>query len=62
MRNARDMGDDGPPFRWNTERRALLQADLDAAMLHVYGLTRSEAEHVLDSFAVVRKYEERDHG
>jgi stress response protein YsnF len=31
-------------------------------MLHVYGLTRSEAEHVLDSFSVVRKYEERDHG
>jgi hypothetical protein len=31
-------------------------------MLHVYGLTRDEAEHVLDSFPVVRKYEERDHG
>ena len=40
----------------------LLRADLDAAFLHVYGLTRPEAEHVLDSFAVVRKYEERDHG
>ena len=59
---AQDMGDDGPPFRWNPERRALLRADLDAAMLHVYGLTRREAEHVLDSFPVVRKYEERDHG
>jgi hypothetical protein len=31
-------------------------------MLHVYGLTREEAEHVLDSFTVVRKYEERDVG
>jgi hypothetical protein len=31
-------------------------------MLHVYCLTRVEAEHVLDSFRVVRKYEERDHG
>jgi hypothetical protein len=31
-------------------------------MLHVYGLTTVEAEHVLDSFRVVRKYEERDHG
>ena len=56
------MGDDGPPFRWDPDRRALLQAELDAAMLHVYGLTRAEAEHVLDSFPVVRKYEERDHG
>ncbi|MGD9525491.1 Eco57I restriction-modification methylase domain-containing protein [Pseudonocardia sp.] len=59
---ANDLGDDGPPFRWDPERRALLRADLDAAFLHVYGLTRPEAEHVLDSFFVVRKYEERDHG
>lgn len=57
-----EMGDTGPPFRWDPERRALLRADLDAALLHVYGLTRPEAEHVLDSFFVVRKYEERDHG
>lgn len=31
-------------------------------MFHVYGLTRPEVEHVLDSFFVVRKNEERDHG
>ncbi|MEP6528292.1 MAG: DNA methyltransferase, partial [Nocardioidaceae bacterium] len=59
---AEEIGDDGPPFRWNPERRALLRADLDAAMLHVYGLDRREADHVLDSFPVVRKYDERDHG
>jgi hypothetical protein len=28
----------------------------------VYGLTRDEAQHVLDSFTVVRKYDERDYG
>ena len=28
----------------------------------MYGLAREEAEHVLDSFFVVRKYDERDHG
>ncbi|MBY0287281.1 MAG: N-6 DNA methylase [Mycobacteriaceae bacterium] len=59
---AEDMGDDGPPFRWDPERRALLRADLDAKFLHVYGLGREEATHVLDSFFVVRKYEERDFG
>ncbi|PZS29860.1 MAG: restriction endonuclease [Pseudonocardiales bacterium] len=59
---AREMGDNGPPFRWDPERRSLLRADLDAAFLHVYGLSRPDAEHVLDSFPVVRKYEERDHG
>jgi hypothetical protein len=59
---ARDLGDDGPPFRWDPARRELLRAELDGAMFHVYGLERSEVEHVLDSFFVVRKYEERDHG
>ncbi|BCQ07072.1 hypothetical protein JMUB5695_00488 [Mycobacterium heckeshornense] len=58
---AEELGDDGPPFRWDPERRALLRADLDAAFLHVYGLRRDEAEHVLDSFPVVRKYEEPDY-
>ena len=59
---AREMKDGGTPFRWDLERRALLRADLDAAFLHVYGLTRPEAEHVIDSFFVVHKYEMRDHG
>jgi hypothetical protein len=57
-----NLGDDGPPFRWDVERRALLRGDLDAAFLHVYGLDRDETEHVLDSFPVVRKYEKRDFG
>lgn len=59
---AREMNDDGPPFRWDPERRVLLRADLDAAFMHVYGLTRPKVEHVLDSFFVVRKYDERDFG
>jgi hypothetical protein len=52
----------GGPFRWLPERRAHLIAEIDAAMLHVYGLSRAEAEHVLDSFFVVAKVEERDLG
>lgn len=59
---AEDTGDDGPPFWWNPERRVQLRADLDAGFLHIYGLDRNEAEHVLDSFFVIRKYEERDFG
>jgi len=55
-------GDPGNPFRWLPERREQLRAELDAAMLHLYGLDRKDTEHVLDSFLVVRKYEERDHG
>lgn len=59
---ATDHGYAGPPFRWDKERRALLRADLDGAFMHVYGLDRSEAEHVLDSFPIIRKYDESDFG
>lgn len=51
-----------PPFRWRPERREQLRTELDAAMFLLYGLARDEVEHVMDSFSVVRKYEERDHG
>ena len=33
---ARDCGNDGPPFRWDEERRFLLRAELDAAFFHLY--------------------------
>lgn len=57
-----DGGLVGEPFRWIPERRAQLIGELDAAMLHVYGFSRAEAEHVLDSFPIVRRNEERDLG
>lgn len=59
---ARDLDDTGLPFRWLPDRREVIRAELDAAMMHVYGLQRDEVDHVLDSFAVLRKNEERDHG
>lgn len=37
------------------------QADIDACALHLFGLARHQAEWLLDSFTVLRKYEERDH-
>lgn len=58
---AADLGRDQLPFRWLPERRVLLQAEIDAAVLHFYGLSRDQAEWLLDSFTVLRKYEERDH-
>nr|WP_170541148.1 N-6 DNA methylase [Ruegeria arenilitoris] len=58
---AEDLGHSHPPFTWNSQRRAHNQAEIDAAMFHLYGLDREQAEWILDSFTVLRKYEERDH-
>jgi hypothetical protein len=57
---ASDLGRNHPPFRWQSDRRDLLQAEIDAAIMHLYGLSRSQVEWLLESFTVLRKYEERD--
>jgi Eco57I restriction-modification methylase len=54
--------DPGAPFRWDRERRDELAAEVDAAIMHAYELCRDAVERVLDSFPVVRRYDERDHG
>ena len=41
---ARDLGYDGPPFAWDEDRRA----QLDAWYPRAYGLTRDELRYILD--------------
>jgi hypothetical protein len=59
---ARDVGYEGPPFRWEPERRFALRAELDAAFFHLYGISRSDADYILDTFPVVKKNDEKAHG
>lgn len=59
---ARDCGWQGPPFRWDEPRRALLRAELDAAFFHLYGFSRSQVLQVLDDFPIVRRKDIARHG
>ncbi len=59
---AKDVGYDGPPFRWDPARRFLLRCELDAAFFHLYGLDRSDTAYILDTFPIVRKNDEKAHG
>ncbi|MFF4565728.1 Eco57I restriction-modification methylase domain-containing protein [Streptomyces sp. NPDC001435] len=47
---AKYLGDDGPPFVWDEERRFLIRAELDAAYFYLYGIERADIDLVLDSF------------
>ena len=46
------------PFVWDEEERRHLRARLDALYFHLYGLTREDAEYVLDTFPIVRREDE----
>ena len=59
---AKDCGDDGPPFIWDPERRYQLRCEIDAAFFHQYEISRDDTEFILDSFQILRRLEEREHG
>jgi hypothetical protein len=58
---AKDVGYEGPPFRWDPERRFLLRAELDAAFFHLYGISRDDTAYVMDTFPIVRRNDEKAH-
>ncbi|WP_017557089.1 Eco57I restriction-modification methylase domain-containing protein [Nocardiopsis baichengensis] len=59
---ARDIGMEGSPFIWNNERRMVMRSELDAFMLHLYGVSRSDAEYILQSFSLVKQKDEAKYG
>lgn len=59
---AADLGHAGPPYRWDTERRVLLRAELDAAFFHLYQVGRDDLDYIMDTFPIVRRKDEVEHG
>lgn len=59
---ARDCGYDGPPFRWDEERRFRLRCELDAAFFRLYQLPRDDVAYILDTFPIVRRHDEQRFG
>jgi hypothetical protein len=52
---ARDLGDDGPPLRWDEERRFLMRAELDALYFHLYGIPRDDVDYIMETFPIVKR-------
>ena len=52
---AADLGDEGPPFRWDEERRFAMRAELDAAFFHLYGIERDDVDYIMATSRLSRK-------
>jgi len=50
------------PFKWDTERRFQLRAELDAIYAHLYGITRDDLDYILGTFPIVKKKDEKKYG
>ncbi len=59
---ALDCGYDGPPFRWDEDRRFLLRCELDAAFFHLYGIERDDVDYIMETFPIVKRKDEAAHG
>jgi hypothetical protein len=59
---AKDCGYDGPPFRWDEERRFLLRCELDAAYFHLYSIARDDVDYIMETFPIVKRKDEQKYG
>lgn len=59
---ARDLGDDGPPFRWDEERRFVMRCELDALFFHLYGINRDDVDYIMETFPIVKRKDITAHG
>jgi hypothetical protein len=47
---------------WSDVDRDGLRAELDAAFFHLYGITRDDADYILDTFPIVKRKDEAAYG
>jgi hypothetical protein len=59
---AMDLTGQAQVFPWNPDKRALIRAEIDAAMFHVYGVERDDVDYIMDTFRGVKEHDEATHG
>ncbi|MGV8120660.1 MAG: hypothetical protein AB2L14_12945 [Candidatus Xenobiia bacterium LiM19] len=59
---AKDCGYDGPPFKWDEERRFLMRCELDAAYFHLYEIERDDVDYIMETFPIVKRKDIDKHG
>ncbi|MCP3785338.1 N-6 DNA methylase [Micromonospora sp. A3M-1-15] len=62
MSFGRNLGDTAPPFRWIPERRAVIRAELDALLFHLYGISRDDVDYIMETFPIVKRRDEGKYG
>ena len=57
-----ELGDSGPPTRWDRAWRLRVRSELDAAVAVLYGITRGELDYLLGTFEAEARDETRTYG
>lgn len=59
---ARECGFDYSPFCWSSERRFMIQCELDAAFFHLYNIKRDDVGYIMSRFPILQRREEENYG
>lgn len=59
---AQELGSDRGPIVWKEADRALVRAELDSAMFHLYGLDRDDVDYIMETFPIVKRKDIAAHG
>src|SRR5690606_993370 len=59
---ADELGASTGPFVWDNDRRFWLRAELDALYFHLYGISRDDVDYILETFPIVKRKDEAEHG
>ncbi|HLA80248.1 MAG TPA: N-6 DNA methylase, partial [Thermoleophilia bacterium] len=55
---AHSLGSEAQPFQWDEARRHLLRCELDAAYFHLYGMSHTDVDYVMETFPIVKQKDE----
>ena len=50
------------PVGWDAQARSRCRAELDAAMFHLFGITREDVGYIMDTFPIVKRKDEAAFG
>src|SRR5690606_17779349 len=50
------------PYVWDDERRFWLRTELDALYFHLYGISRDDVDYIMETFPIVKRKDEAEHG
>lgn len=59
---AQDLGGAVNGDAWDPDQRPHIRAELDAALFHMFGIDREDADYILDTFPIVKRKDEAAHG
>ncbi|MBD0023805.1 hypothetical protein GII33_21175 [Gordonia pseudamarae] len=56
------LNESGEVFVWDEDRRSYIRAELDAAFFRLYGIERDDVDYIMDTFPIVKRKDEAEHG